>query len=172
MVRQLPLAAFLLAFSMAISLADPACMGDPELMAEVAERYLVEQEYNAVTCSYLFKESVEKEPGDLLFLVRDIAKKFEGQFSRYRETRRRRFQRLFEQRWRQALALDREAKLKKLKANQTRLELKDCISMGDEWAIIFKGDWPHLKEKLDATIEKIRPDILMCDWEENQAGFP
>jgi len=141
---------------------DKTCMTDPELMAEVAARYLVEQEYRAVVCAYLYKDTVEPAPGMLLALVRDVARKFQMQFADYHKLRQERFQRLFGDKWEQALRQDHWNKLRFLNADPPEMPPETCEKVKKEWESMLFRDWLFVRRHLDVMIEELRPTVRMC----------
>ena len=144
------------------------CLTDPELMAEVAARYLVEQEYQAVVCAYLYKETIEPAPGMLLALVRDVGRKFQFQFTRYHKLRSERFRRLFGENWEQALALDHRNKLKKLNLETPRLEPETCEQVKKTWETMLYRDWVYLRKRMDPMAEELRTTVQMCPLQKRE----
>ena len=141
---------------------EKGCMTDPELMAEVAARYLVEQEYKAVACSYLYQDTIEPAPGMLLALARDVALKFQMQFSQYEKLRRARFQSLFGEKWDEAWRLDYRGKLLALNAKIPWLAPEICAEVKQTWEQMLFRDWTFVRGQLDVMIGNLRPTIRMC----------
>ncbi len=138
------------------------CLTDPELMAEAAARHLVEQRYRALLCQTAHGAALQKEPGVLPALTRDVARKFEFQFSRYRELRKGRFQRIFGDGWERAMKGERILKLWRLRATIPHLEEQECGRWLRDTEKTFDGDWRSLRKNLDRRAEAMRPTMLMC----------
>lgn len=163
-MRRLPILVGLLIPGL-LAAAAPPCISDPELMAEAAARYLVEQEYRAVLCAYAHDGAVESEPGGFLQLARDIATKFDLQFSRYQELRRARFRRLFGERWELALRGDRLLKLWHLRRDIPRLEEEACAASRAAMETAFKRDWAALRQSLEPARAALRSRTRVCSIE-------
>lgn len=154
------LAAFLLAGPAAA--AEPFCLSDRELMAEVAEGFLFEQGFKAAQCDALLAALPEPPKSRQADLHRAIAARFRAQFARHAKVREALYRRLYGKDWQLFMAKERKGKTRHLLLT-LRLSEAECRRHGV--ALLFRNsaEWDFIQRKLARTFAAARRQVPVCE---------
>ncbi|MCZ6729608.1 MAG: hypothetical protein O7C61_07845 [SAR324 cluster bacterium] len=150
---------FFLAAPLAVAI--PKCIGDEELMAEVAAGILFKQGFYAVHCDALLREGADFTGESLSSMHRRFMDKFDAHITRYTTTREKLFQRLYGNRWESVMAKDRKIRTRELLLN-TRLDADSCGIFRTGMLNRLESDWEDFQTRLGRAFSAIRPRLTGC----------
>ena len=161
-VALLVLGAGTLFFGAGTARAQAQCLSDLDLFADVAERFLLQQELSAIICDPVLVARGKKAKVPMLTLSRDIVDKYYAQILSYAENREKRFRAEHGENWRLVMEAERkrdaEAFLRTLK-----LGAGACATLRREIEIVFESDWEYIHAKIDFAFTEARPAVKRCE---------
>ena len=156
------LLAMLLFLAAPLAVAIPKCIGDEELMAEVAAGILFKQGFYAVHCDALLREGADFTGESLSSMHRRFMDKFDAHITRYTTTREKLFQRLYGNRWESFMAKDRKIRTRELLLN-IRLDVESCGIFRTGMLTRLASDWEDFRARLVQAFSAIRPRFTGCE---------
>ena len=140
----------------------PQCLSDLDLFADVAERFLFQQELSAIICDPVLVARGKKAKVAMLTLSRDIAEKYYAQFLRYAENREKRFRAEHGENWRLVMEAERKRDAEEF-LRTLKLGAGACATLRREIEIVFESDWAYIHSKIDFAFNEARPEVKRCE---------